>query len=309
MGTMQRLHYIYTCAASFSRVLYPEADFPVLNLLEAEGAQIEPEYLVPIIPMVLCNGTAGVGTGGPRVRPSIRSASSSGAMGVIRRSKRAYRRRDGHAAASKILHCTRPMTQRFQFIGGIEQTGPKTVRVRSAGQHRQLPLLRQKDDVVEGARPPQRVDQFDWHAFDITLQFESPVDDSCRATAGPAPFRSRFSTCTCGATVTVRRAGLIRCGRLRLNTRACRYLQPPPRVRDGAASAVHCAHYRRIPVLVKVIDSSGEFLFRRSKQDIVADLEADEFAPIDGGFDHLLEAIRRHRRALPNWPKIAPRRG
>jgi DNA topoisomerase-2 len=55
--------YIYTCAERIAQYIFPAADVPVLDILESEGHAIEPRYMVPVIPMVLCNGTSGTGTG------------------------------------------------------------------------------------------------------------------------------------------------------------------------------------------------------------------------------------------------------
>lgn len=55
--------YIYTCLNTLSRAIYPEADDAVLTYMDDDGKQVEPEYYVPIIPMILVNGAKGIGTG------------------------------------------------------------------------------------------------------------------------------------------------------------------------------------------------------------------------------------------------------
>ena len=44
-------------------LIFRPEDRPVLTYLEDDGVQVEPEFYVPIIPMVLVNGAAGIGTG------------------------------------------------------------------------------------------------------------------------------------------------------------------------------------------------------------------------------------------------------
>lgn len=46
-----------------SRLLFNENDDAVLSFLEEEGQSIEPEYYLPIIPLILVNGAEGIGTG------------------------------------------------------------------------------------------------------------------------------------------------------------------------------------------------------------------------------------------------------
>ena len=56
--------YIYTKQNKLTRLIFPKADDPLLNYIIDDGDQIEPDYYLPILPMILCNGcTAGIGTG------------------------------------------------------------------------------------------------------------------------------------------------------------------------------------------------------------------------------------------------------
>ena len=55
--------YIYTRLSKAATLLYRAEDAPVLEHLEDEGARIEPRYFVPVVPVVLLNGTVGIGTG------------------------------------------------------------------------------------------------------------------------------------------------------------------------------------------------------------------------------------------------------
>ena len=55
--------YIFTSLSPISRYLFPEEDDVLLRYLEDDGQQIEPEYFCPIIPLLLVNGSQGIGTG------------------------------------------------------------------------------------------------------------------------------------------------------------------------------------------------------------------------------------------------------
>ena len=55
--------YIFTALNRVARMIYPEPDDHVLTYVEDDGQIVEPEYYMPIIPMVLVNGCQGIGTG------------------------------------------------------------------------------------------------------------------------------------------------------------------------------------------------------------------------------------------------------
>lgn len=55
--------YIFTSLSPVTRHLFNESDDPVLNYLEEEGQLIEPDFFLPIVPLILVNGAEGIGTG------------------------------------------------------------------------------------------------------------------------------------------------------------------------------------------------------------------------------------------------------
>lgn len=55
--------YIFTQLDEIARIIFNKDDDELLTFLNEEGFQIEPEYYVPIVPMVLINGAEGIGTG------------------------------------------------------------------------------------------------------------------------------------------------------------------------------------------------------------------------------------------------------
>jgi DNA topoisomerase-2 len=62
-GDASSPRYIFTLLSELTRLIYKEEDNAVLNYLEEDGQDIEPEYYMPIIPMILVNGGVGIGTG------------------------------------------------------------------------------------------------------------------------------------------------------------------------------------------------------------------------------------------------------
>ena len=55
--------YIFTALNRLTRKIFPQADDAVLKYLDDDGLLVEPIYYAPIIPMVLVNGSKGIGTG------------------------------------------------------------------------------------------------------------------------------------------------------------------------------------------------------------------------------------------------------
>jgi len=55
--------YIYTLLSKLTKLIFKDEDNFILNYLNEDGLSIEPEYYIPIIPMILVNGGIGIGTG------------------------------------------------------------------------------------------------------------------------------------------------------------------------------------------------------------------------------------------------------
>jgi DNA topoisomerase II len=55
--------YIFTKLTKKARKLFDPKDDAILNYLDDDGRSIEPDFYMPTIPMVLVNGTEGIGTG------------------------------------------------------------------------------------------------------------------------------------------------------------------------------------------------------------------------------------------------------
>lgn len=55
--------YIFTRLSDITTLIFKKDDLPLLTYLNDDGVNIEPEFFLPIIPMVLVNGAEGIGTG------------------------------------------------------------------------------------------------------------------------------------------------------------------------------------------------------------------------------------------------------
>jgi DNA topoisomerase-2 len=55
--------YIFTFLNKMTRLIFPEQDDAILTYLDDDGQLVEPLFYAPIVPMVLVNGSKGIGTG------------------------------------------------------------------------------------------------------------------------------------------------------------------------------------------------------------------------------------------------------
>jgi DNA topoisomerase-2 len=62
--------YIHTHLQPYIEQLFPSDDFECLSYRDDDGIQVEPEWYAPILPMLLINGSRGIGTGYSTFIPS-----------------------------------------------------------------------------------------------------------------------------------------------------------------------------------------------------------------------------------------------
>lgn len=55
--------YIFTSVEKITNLIFRKEDNAILDYVDDDGMKVEPEYYLPIIPMVLVNGAVGIGTG------------------------------------------------------------------------------------------------------------------------------------------------------------------------------------------------------------------------------------------------------
>ncbi|KAA1475411.1 type II DNA topoisomerase [Dentipellis sp. KUC8613] len=66
--------YIFTEPSPITRAIFHPADDPLLTYLKEDNDQIEPEWYMPVLPLVLINGAEGIGTGWSTSIPSYNPA-------------------------------------------------------------------------------------------------------------------------------------------------------------------------------------------------------------------------------------------
>lgn len=64
--------YIHTYLENITSKIFNDNDTALLNFIKDDGIQVEPEYYLPIVPMMLINGAEGIGTGWSTKIPSFK---------------------------------------------------------------------------------------------------------------------------------------------------------------------------------------------------------------------------------------------
>lgn len=137
--------YIFTRLEKITRLIFPEADDNVLKYLSDDGTPVEPMYYIPIIPMVLVNGTKGIGTGFSTDIPCYNPAD------IIRYIKNKL---TGHIDSNKEFEfipyyqdfegeIVKVGENKFMFKGCYQKVGPDTIHVT------ELPVGYWTDDFKE----------------------------------------------------------------------------------------------------------------------------------------------------------------
>lgn len=137
--------YIFTRLSPFARRVFSPLDEPVLDAQFEDGKQIEPRAYAPVLPMVLCNGADGIGTGWSTSIPNYHP------MDIIKNLKRRMGRLDDSSEEKPFETMTpwfrgwKGQTEpegpgRYKFNGIISQDKPNEVVVT------ELPIRMWTDD-------------------------------------------------------------------------------------------------------------------------------------------------------------------
>ncbi|KAB8264230.1 DNA topoisomerase [Aspergillus pseudonomiae] len=119
--------YIYTRLSPFARRVFHPHDDPLLTYNEDDGAKIEPEVYVPVVPMLLVNGTDGIGTGWSSSIPNYNPED------IVDNLKRLMDGEEIRPMQPWFRGFTGEVTDvggdRYKFSGIIKETGEKEVEI------------------------------------------------------------------------------------------------------------------------------------------------------------------------------------
>ncbi|ORY13026.1 DNA topoisomerase [Clohesyomyces aquaticus] len=178
--------YIYTRLSPFARRIFHAHDDALLKYGESDGNKIEPEIYVPILPMVLVNGSEGIGTGWSSTIPNY---SPEDIVENLR-----IRMQDG---ASK--EDMKPMTpwfrgfkgrtedmggDRFKFTGTVRQTSDTEIEVTELPVRFWTQDFKNKlEDIIKAEKTPSFIKDYTEYNTPDTVHFIIKMEEKHMATA------------------------------------------------------------------------------------------------------------------------------
>ena len=164
--------YIFTAIPRITRTIFHPQDDPILSYLKEDDEEIEPEWYVPIIPMVLINGADGIGTGWSTNVPNY---NPSDVVANIRRRLNGqeyqpmmpwYRNFTGNIEPNG--------NDRFKISGNIEKIAEDKVRITELPVRTwTVPYKEEKLKAwVQGTdNQPQLIEDYEEHDTTTTIDF------------------------------------------------------------------------------------------------------------------------------------------
>jgi len=118
--------YIYTRLNKGTRSIFHPSDDAVLKYLDDEGMSIEPEYYVPVLPMILVNGGDGIGTGWSCTVPNYNPRDI---LANLRRLLQGQELEPMHPWYSGFTGGITASTKGYEVSGRIEKTDDETIEI------------------------------------------------------------------------------------------------------------------------------------------------------------------------------------
>ena len=157
-----------------TRTLFPVLDDAVLRFLHEDNKRIEPEWYAPIIPMVLVNGAAGIGTGWSTNIPCYNPRDLVARVRVLMH--------DDRAEIEPIHPWYRNFRGRIQAVGGGRYAcfGVLSILEEDTVEITELPIETftgpYKEDVMElmlngNEKQPPQIQDYKEYNTDVTVKF------------------------------------------------------------------------------------------------------------------------------------------
>ncbi|SCU86575.1 LAME_0D06766g1_1 [Lachancea meyersii CBS 8951] len=119
--------YIFTELNGITPIIFNPLDNPLLTYIQEDGQNIEPQWYLPVLPMVLVNGAEGIGTGWSTNIPPFNP------VDIVQNLKRLMNGEEMREMTPYFRGWKGSLekidTQRYRMYGRIEQVGPNTLEI------------------------------------------------------------------------------------------------------------------------------------------------------------------------------------
>lgn len=168
--------YIYTRLSPFARRIFHTADEPLLTYNEDDGAKIEPEVYMPVVPMVLINGADGIGTGWSSSIPNYNPED------VVANLKRMMDGEPVEPMQPWFRGFTGEVTaiggDRFKFSGIIKESGEKEVEITELPIRTWTQDFKDKlEDIIKAEKTPSFIRDYRDYNTHTKVHFVIQMDE------------------------------------------------------------------------------------------------------------------------------------
>ncbi|RJE26696.1 hypothetical protein PHISCL_00927 [Aspergillus sclerotialis] len=183
--------YIYTRLSPFARRVFHTADEPLLTYLEDDGAKIEPEVYMPVVPMILINGTDGIGTGWSSSIPNYNPED------IVANLKRLMDGEPIEPMQPWFRGFTGEVTaiggDRYKFSGIIKETGEKEVEITELPIRTWTQDFKDKlEEIIKAEKTPSFIKDYKDYNTHTKVHFVIQMDEKHLKSAVEGGLEEKF---------------------------------------------------------------------------------------------------------------------
>ena len=184
--------YIYTRLSPFARKLFHQSDEPLLTYNTDDDHTIEPEVYVPVVPLILINGTDGIGTGWSS---SIPNYNPEDIVENLRRKMKGLKTGNqcDHGSVASKVRSLRLLLDRFKFSGKIQQTGDAEVEITELPVRVWTQDFKDKlEDIIKAEKVPSFIKDYKDYNTHKDVNFIIQMEEKYLKTALEEGLEERF---------------------------------------------------------------------------------------------------------------------
>jgi len=163
--------YIETRLQPLARMIFHVDDDLVLKYLDDDGKSVEPEFYVPVIPMVLVNGADGIGTGWSCNIPNYNPLDIIGNLRRMLRDEEPLEMHPYYKGWNGVFHW-KPAEKKYEVRGTVhvQDLEQKIIRITELPVKKATESYKEKLETM--LAPVGKIESIQAHHFDHTVDFE-----------------------------------------------------------------------------------------------------------------------------------------